>query len=107
MKIGFFAVGIGATVIENIRIGDGAFVGMGAVIVNGVFIVCHSVVGLMTCHASFLPTRTGIVLVEMAEGKTFRYTRGPLRVTGRLSLNATDPERFLFLVGDAQAIEGE
>ena len=51
---------------------------------------------------SEMPTTTGIVLVELEGNKTLRYSRSMLRVTGRLTLNATDPERFLFVVGDAK-----
>jgi hypothetical protein len=43
-----------------------------------------------------------MVLVEMPEGKAARYTRERIRVTGKLKLNATDPENFLYLVQDAE-----
>ena len=68
------------------------------------FMLVENPIGCWFCE---MPGMTGIVLIELEEGKTLHYTRGPLRVTGRLTLNATDPERFLFLVGDAKAVEGE
>ncbi len=68
------------------------------------FMLVENPIGCWFCE---MPTMTGIVLVEMQEGKTLKYTRGSLRVTGKLTLNATDPERFLFIVGDAKAVEGE
>lgn len=45
---------------------------------------------------------TGILLVELPEGKSFHYTRGPIRVRGKLVLNATDPENFLYTIRDAE-----
>ena len=68
------------------------------------FMLVENPIGCWFCE---MPGMTGIVLIELEEGKTLRYTRGPLRVTGRLTLNATDPERFLFLVGEAKVVEGE
>jgi hypothetical protein len=44
---------------------------------------------------------TGIVLVELPEDKTHRFTRGRVRVRGKLVLNARDPENFLYTIRDA------
>jgi hypothetical protein len=68
------------------------------------FMFVENPIGCWFCE---MPGMTGIVLVELEEGKTLRYTRGPLRVTGRLRLNATNPERFLFVVENAKAVGGE
>jgi hypothetical protein len=54
-----------------------------------------------------MPELTGIVLVELPRDKTRAYTRGMLRVTGKLILNSTDPENYLYRLRDAKAIEGE
>jgi hypothetical protein len=54
-----------------------------------------------------MPETTGIIFVELPEGKTFTYTRGLLRVTGRLHLNATDPEDFLYHIRDAKVAEAD
>ena len=68
------------------------------------FMLVENPIGCWFCE---MPSMTGIVLVELEEGKTLKYMRGMLRVTGRLTLNATEPERFMFLVGDAKAAEME
>jgi hypothetical protein len=68
------------------------------------FMLVENPIGCWFCE---MPAMTGIVIVELEEGKTFRYTRNRLRVTGRLTLNATNPERFLFVVGDGVAAEAE
>ena len=46
-----------------------------------------------------------IVFVELPADKTARYTRTMLRVSGRLALNATDPEEFLYTIRDAKVAE--
>jgi hypothetical protein len=48
-----------------------------------------------------MPELTFMVLVEMPEGKSAKFTRDRIKVTGKLKLNATDPENFLYLVKDA------
>ena len=49
-----------------------------------------------------MPEVTGIVLVELPSAKTATYSRGQVKITGKLSLNATDPENFLYTVKDAK-----
>src|SRR5262249_35209783 len=56
-------------------------------------------VGCWWCE---MPEMTQIVLVELPEGKSGRYTREPIRVTGKLVLNATDPENFFYTIQDAK-----
>ena len=68
------------------------------------FMVVENPIGCWFCE---MPTMSGIVLVELGEGNTLRYSRKPMRITGRLALNATNPERFLFVIEDATATEGE
>ena len=46
-------------------------------------------------------------LAELPEGRTTRPTRGAVRVTGTLTLNATDPENFLYLLRDASVVDAE
>lgn len=62
------------------------------------FMLIEYPVGCWYCE---VPEITGIVLVEMPAGKTATVTRGLVKVTGTLTLNATDPERFIFTVGKA------
>jgi hypothetical protein len=63
------------------------------------FLFIESPVGCWYCE---MPETTGIVFVEMPAGQTTRYQRSLVRITGRLQLNATDPEEFLYTVKDAR-----
>ncbi len=66
------------------------------------FMLIEYPVGCWYCE---MPEATGIVLVELADGKTREATRGKLRITGRLKLNSTDPEDFLYTIKDATEVE--
>jgi hypothetical protein len=68
----------------------------------GAFLLIEHPVGCWYCE---MPELTNMVLVEMPEGKSARFTRDRIRVTGKLRLNSTDPENFLYLVQDAQVKE--
>jgi hypothetical protein len=68
------------------------------------FLLIENPVGCWYCE---MPEMTGIVLVELPAGRTFRATRAPLRVTGTLVLNATDPENYLYIIRDAKVTPGE
>jgi hypothetical protein len=63
------------------------------------FMLVEAPVGCWYCE---MPEVTGIVYVELPPGRTARYQRGLVRVTGRLTLNATDPEDFLYALRDAR-----
>ena len=65
----------------------------------GAFMLVEHPVGCWYCE---MPEVTGIVLVELPEGKSGRYTRERVTVTGKLTLNATDPENFLYTLRDAK-----
>jgi Tfp pilus assembly protein PilF len=65
---------------------------------NG-FMFIEFPVGCWYCE---MPETTGIVYVELPRGKSARLARGLMRVTGRLQLNASDPEDFLYAVRDAK-----
>src|SRR5262249_36047131 len=62
------------------------------------FMLIEYPVGCWYCET---PEITNIVLVEMPSGKSKRITRGPVKVEGKLSLNGTDPENFLYTIGKA------
>jgi hypothetical protein len=67
-----------------------------------VFMFVEYPIGCWYCE---MPETTQIVFVELPAGKTARYTRTQVRVTGRLTLNATDPEDFLYTIRDAKVAE--
>lgn len=48
------------------------------------------------------PEATAILLVELPEGKTHPYTRERVKAHGKLRLNATDPENFLYTIRDVE-----
>jgi hypothetical protein len=57
------------------------------------------------CWYCEMPEVTGIVYVELPAGMTTTYTRSPVRVTGRLTLNPNDPEDFLYSIRGAKVSE--
>jgi hypothetical protein len=68
------------------------------------FMLIEFPVGCWYCE---MPEITAIVLVDLPAGKTKAYTRSPVKVTGKLTLNATDPENFLYTIGQAKVTEAE
>ncbi len=66
------------------------------------FMLIEYPVGCWYCE---MPEVTGIAFVELTAGKTTTFTRGPVRVTGRLTLNPSDPEDFLYTLRDARVAE--
>jgi hypothetical protein len=68
------------------------------------FMLIEYPVGCWYCE---MPDIANIVLVEMPAGKTANYTRSPIKVTGRLHLNATDPENFLYTISKAKVTSAE
>jgi hypothetical protein len=64
-----------------------------------VFMFIEYPVGCWCCE---VPEVTQIVFVEMPACKTTTFTRGMVRVTGRLELNSTDPEEFLYVIRNAK-----
>lgn len=73
-------------------LGDGAEVSS--------FLFVEHPVGCWFCE---MPDAAGIIHVELPAGKSMVPQRGPMRVTGRFLVNATDPEGFLFTIRDARA----
>jgi hypothetical protein len=57
------------------------------------------------CWYCEMPALTSIVYVELPPGRSTAFARGLVRVTGRLALNATDPEEFLYSVQNAKVAE--
>ncbi len=63
------------------------------------FLLVEYPIGCWYCEQ---PETTAIILVELPEGKTFPYTRNPIHVRGKLVLNASDPENFLYTIRGAE-----
>jgi hypothetical protein len=68
---------------------------------TGAFLLIEYPVGCWFCE---MPEPTGVVLVELPEGKSATFTKNQVKVTGRLALNAADPESFMFTVRDAAIV---
>ncbi len=68
------------------------------------FMLIQYPVGCWYCE---MPEINGIVFVELPADKSVRLTRDPLKVEGKLTLNATDPENFLFTISRAKVIKAE
>lgn len=54
------------------------------------------------CWYCEMPDTVGIVYVELPPGKSTTFQRGLVRVVGRLTLNSSDPEDFLYAIRDAR-----
>jgi tetratricopeptide (TPR) repeat protein len=65
----------------------------------GAFLLIEYPVGCWFCE---VPEPNAMMFVEMPAGKTFRLTRNLVRIEGRLMLNSTDPENFLYTIRDAK-----
>jgi tetratricopeptide (TPR) repeat protein len=70
----------------------------------GAFLLIEYPVGCWYCEQ---PEMTAIVLVELPEGKTHNFTREQVHVRGKLVLNASDPENFLYTIRDATISQKE
>jgi hypothetical protein len=62
------------------------------------FLLIEYPIGCWFCET---PPPTGIILVELPPGKSMTLKRGLIKVEGKLKLNASDPEDFLFALKDA------
>lgn len=68
------------------------------------FMLLEYPVGCWYCET---PGVTGIVFVELSPGRAAPRARGLIKVVGTLTVNATDPESFLYTVGKAQVTEAD
>jgi hypothetical protein len=66
---------------------------------DSAFLFIESPVGCWHCE---MPELTGILFLDPAAGETIQFEDGLQRVVGRLSLNATDSEDFIFTLRDAK-----
>jgi tetratricopeptide (TPR) repeat protein len=65
------------------------------------FLLVEYPIGCWYCE---MPSPSDIILVELEKDKVQNFTRGPVKITGRLALNRTDPERFLYVLRDARSV---
>ncbi|MBI1918247.1 MAG: DUF3299 domain-containing protein, partial [Planctomycetes bacterium] len=70
----------------------------------GTFLLIEYPVGCWYCEA---PDIVAMVLIEMPRGRTQRFGRDLVEVTGRLKLNSTDPEDFLYAIRSATVKSAE
>jgi tetratricopeptide (TPR) repeat protein len=68
------------------------------------FLLVEYPIGCWYCEQ---PEPTAILLVELPEGKSHPHTRNQVQVRGKLVLNASDPENFLYTIRDAEIIQSE
>ena len=66
---------------------------------TGAFLLIEYPVGCWFCE---VPEPTGIVLVELPDGKSTTLTRKEIKIEGTLELNSKDPEQFLYTIKDAR-----
>jgi hypothetical protein len=62
------------------------------------FLLVEYPIGCWYCEQ---PEPTALLLVELPEGKTHPYTRDQVTVRGKLRLNASDPENFLYSIRES------
>jgi hypothetical protein len=68
------------------------------------FMLIQYPVGCWYCE---MPEISGIIFVELPQDRSVRLTRDLLKVEGKLTLNATDPENFLFTISKAKVTKAE
>jgi hypothetical protein len=68
------------------------------------FLAVENPSGCWYCDA---PSLNAMILIELKDGDFIRLTRDGLKITGRLKLNANDPENFLFSIVDAKVTKLE
>jgi hypothetical protein len=64
----------------------------------GQFLIVEHPIGCWFCE---MPEVTGMVMVDLPPGRTMTHTRNLIKVVGKLVLNSTDPEDFLYRLTDA------
>jgi tetratricopeptide (TPR) repeat protein len=77
---------------------------LGEELESGSFMLIEYPVGCWYCE---MPEITAIVFVELPAGKTVSVTRGLMKITGTLKLNAADPENFLYTISKAKVTEAD
>jgi hypothetical protein len=68
------------------------------------FLLVEFPIGCWFCE---MPDLASMVVVRLPEERTVRFGRGRFKVVGRLALNGTDPENFLYTIQDARVEAAE
>src|SRR3984893_3817416 len=68
------------------------------------FMLVEYPIGCWYCE---MPELASIILVELAPGKSTTSTRAQVKIVGKLSLNKTDPENFLYTIAQAKVTEAD
>lgn len=68
------------------------------------FLLLEYPIGCWFCES---PEATGLVTIELRTGKTVDFRKSLVKVTGKLTLNRTDPEGYLFSISDARVGEAD
>jgi hypothetical protein len=68
------------------------------------FLLIEYPVGCWYCE---MPEITAMALIEMPAGKSWRFSREPIQVIGKLRLNSRDPEDFLYKITEANVTAAE
>jgi tetratricopeptide (TPR) repeat protein len=63
------------------------------------FMLIENPVGCWYCE---MPDISAIVLVQPDSPEGVNYSRSPIKITGKLTLNGSDPENFLYIITKAQ-----
>jgi hypothetical protein len=68
------------------------------------FLLLEYPIGCWFCET---PEATGMVSIELKAGKSIEYRKGLVKVTGKLTLNRTDPETYLFSITEGRVGESD
>jgi hypothetical protein len=63
------------------------------------FLLVEYPIGCWYCE---MPPSTGLVHIELPRGRSAPFGRSMITITGRLRLNAGDPEDFLYTLQEAR-----
>ncbi len=68
------------------------------------FLLVEYPIGCWFCE---MPDVTGIVMVALGDGQTTPPGRNLVKIVGRLKLNATEPESFLYTIANGRVMEAD
>jgi tetratricopeptide (TPR) repeat protein len=68
------------------------------------FLLVENPIGCWFCE---MPDVSGLVMVSLKAGKAVPHVRGLMKVVGKLRLNVSDPESFLYTIDNADVREAD